>query len=163
MDWQWERASSDLLQNCDLPPPLKLLSPLDKQEKRPISKIAQWEAELEPTNQTENTSLLRALRLSQSRAREAERKAAATSTNNEKMASLLLDDALRLSAHRRWVRLLETEIFLLRRNNKLQSECYNKTRREEEDDDEVNVPALTWCLTLALCLGIGFALGQYVF
>lgn len=38
MDWQWERASTNLLQNCDLPPPLKLFSPLDKEEKKTITK-----------------------------------------------------------------------------------------------------------------------------
>lgn len=112
---------------------------------------------MDQINQTENTSLLQALRLSQSRAREAEKKAAAASASNEQMAALVLQESLRLSAHRRWVNLLELEILLLQKKKK------KRRRLRAEEDDEDVVPALTWCLTLALCLGIGYALGRCMF
>ena len=125
-------------------------------------RIAKWDEELEPTKQTENTrntSLTRALQLSQSRAREAEKKAAAVSATSEQMAALLLEESAKLSAHRRWVRLLETEILLINRKKFTRPEC-KETKREEEEEEEDEFPALTWCLTLAICFGIGFALSK---
>lgn len=116
-------------------------------------RIVQWEAEVRPVYQAENTSLLRALRLSQSRAREAEKKAAAACKSKEQMSSFLMDESIRLSTHKRWVRLLETQILLLGEKKRL-------IAREEEGD---GFSTLTWCLTLALCLGMGFSLGRYVF
>lgn len=58
--------------------------------------------------------LLRALRLSQSRAREAEDKLAAAGATNVDLAALLVRDSVALSAHRRWVMMLEAENSLLR-------------------------------------------------
>ncbi|XP_020255804.1 uncharacterized protein LOC109832795 [Asparagus officinalis] len=157
MDWQWERSSSDLLQNCDLPPPLKLFSPFDVKDDVDKTKTRK-DAEAAPANQNENSSLLRALQLSQSRAREAEKKAADASEDNKKMAALVLEESLRLSAHRRWMRILEEEILLMQKGRKPRSGFCEEAEREGGED-----AVLAWCLTLAICVGIGVVFGRYMF
>lgn len=111
-------------------------------------------------NSDQITGLLRALQLSQTRAREAEKEFMATTERNQQMMAFLLEESLRLSAHRQWVRILETENIVL------------KKRREEEkiegkgDDVAAVADMATWCLALALCLGIagvGLALGKCLF
>ncbi|KAJ4745151.1 transmembrane protein [Rhynchospora pubera] len=170
----------DLLQNCDLPPPLKFFSPIGEDDKlKPRSSSLGSTApllshisspDLHPcTKELESrqdkssdqiTDLLRALQLSQTRAREAEKEYMATTERNQQMMALLLNESLRLSAHKQWVRILETENSVL------------KKRKEEEKskakaDDVTGVADMaTWCLAFALCLGIagvGLALGKCLF
>lgn len=108
----------------------------------------------------ENASLLRALQLSQTRAREAEKAAFLASARNEQMAALLLQESLRLSAHRQWVKLLEMEVSTLREKT-----LWSQQEEEHAEDDAVPAAA-AWSFTLALCLGIagaGLALGRYMF
>ncbi|KAJ3676932.1 hypothetical protein LUZ60_002656 [Juncus effusus] len=172
----------DLLQNCDLPPPLKIFSPIADHEEN-FSKFDSLSpntplfsrnstAELQQLSSKElefpqdkggdyNTNLLRALHLSQTRAREAEKEFAKTSTQNQQITVLFLEESLRLSAHKNWVRLLETENSILRKKKKM-----NEEETTEDDDVAVAADVATWYLTLALCLGIagvGFALGKCLF
>lgn len=75
------------------------------------------------------------------------------------MATLLLEESLKLSAHRQWVKLLEVEVSML------QEKILRSQRKEHAEGDAVPATA-TWCLALALCLGIGgvgLALGRYFF
>ncbi|CAA7395152.1 unnamed protein product [Spirodela intermedia] len=111
----------DLLENCDLPPPLK------------------------------HRHLLRALRLSQTRAREAEAAAAALAESNARLASLLAGESMRLYAHRQWLRLLEAE-----KTTWLRRQKTNNAAAPVAD------PPTTGGVLLALCLGIaglGFVMG----
>ncbi|KAG1342320.1 hypothetical protein COCNU_05G005490 [Cocos nucifera] len=196
-DWQFEhhdkemlvgfelsnRSSgvADLLQNCDLPPPFKLFSPIEDDDKKnqvdtmgsaPLvvpqksvpkpapSKANKWDGELGSDHGGENPSLLRALQLSQTRAREAEKAAFLANARNEQMASLLLQESLRLSAHRQWVKLLEMEVSML------QERILWSQKEEQHVEDDAVPAAAAWCLTLALCLGIagvGLAFGRYIF
>ncbi|XP_008805917.1 uncharacterized protein LOC103718746 [Phoenix dactylifera] len=190
-DWQFEHhdkemlmgfefsnrtsGAADLLQNCDLPPPLKLFSSIEDDDKKnkistpllwltkddidPGSRANQWDDEWGLDHGGENSSLLRALRRSQTRAREAEKAASLANARNEQMAALLLEKSLRLSAHRQWVALLEVEVSMLQ-----EKMLWSETEEHGEGDA---VPAsATWCLALALCLGVGgvgFALGRCLF
>jgi hypothetical protein len=105
-----------------------------------------------------NESLLRALRLSQSRAREAEEKLAAAGASNGDLAALLVRDSVALSAHRRWLMMLEAENSLLRGG--------------AEPDDEEGLAAArcgggvaAWWVALAVCVsvaGVGLALGRFL-
>lgn len=162
-------CAGDLLQNCDLPPPLKLFSPVEQDDKKAVlrssgvrsegccvagSEVDRWDGE-------ENPSLLRALRLSQTRAREAEKRASQERSRNQDLVGLLLADSLRLSAYRRWVELLEAEVSVLQKR-------MLRPVQGEELGDEGSDPAaaMTWWCTLALSLGIvgvGFALGRCMF
>ncbi|KAK8931341.1 hypothetical protein KSP39_PZI016671 [Platanthera zijinensis] len=122
-----------LLTNCDLPPPLKLFSPpaID-----------------------DNHGVLRALRLSQTRARAAEDRAQLVTARIGRLASLLLEESLLLSAHRRWVAMLEFEVAGLRRRI---------SQPVEDDGGDIGAAEIVWCLALALCIGIagvGFARGR---
>jgi stress response protein YsnF len=106
------------------------------------------------------TGLLRALRLSQTRAREAEKEFMATTEKNHQMMSLLLEESLRLSAHRQWVRILETENIVLKKRTE-------EEKSEVKGDDVAAVADMaSWYMALALCLGIagvGLALGKCLF
>nr|CAD1826312.1 unnamed protein product [Ananas comosus var. bracteatus] len=109
----------------------------------------------------DNPSLLRALQLSQTRAREAEKQALLAGTTNRRMAELLLEESLRLSAHRRWIAMLEIEISMLQRKGLWQKE--EDGRDEDAAAAAGAAAAATWCFALALCVGIagvGFALGR---
>ncbi|CAK9171954.1 unnamed protein product [Ilex paraguariensis] len=75
------KSGIELMQNCDLPPPLKVFSGPDKKVIPPMNSLIGQEEEAvafpmsRSGSEGENLELLRALRLSQTRAREAERKA----------------------------------------------------------------------------------------
>lgn len=76
------------------------------------------------------------------------------------MAALLLQESLRLSAHRQWVKLLEMEVSMI------QEKILWSQTEEEHAEDETVPAAAAWCLTLALCLGlagVGLAFGRYIF
>lgn len=85
----------------------------------------------------------------------------ATTERNQQMMAILLEESLRLSAHRQWVRMLETE------NNVLKMRKEEEKKTKGNGDDVANVAEMaTWCLALALCLGIagvGLALGKCLF
>ncbi|KAM3196181.1 hypothetical protein ACQJBY_072054 [Aegilops geniculata] len=96
-----------------------------------------------------NEELRRALRLSQSRAREAEQKLAAT---NGGLAALLVRDSVLLSAHRRWVMMLEAENSALRAAGA-------DTEEEDEGDGPRRPLAAAWWVALAVCV-VGLALAS---
>ncbi|KAF7046204.1 hypothetical protein CFC21_055254 [Triticum aestivum] len=135
-------SPADLLLNCDLPPPAKLFGPLPTLLHRLESA-----AGADKKGDGGNDELRRALRLSQSRAREAEQKLAAT---NGGLAALLVRDSVLLSAHRRWVMMLEAENTALR-----------AAGAEPEDDEGEDGPrqsvAAAWWVALAVCV-VGLAL-----
>ncbi|OEL13111.1 hypothetical protein BAE44_0025869 [Dichanthelium oligosanthes] len=177
--------TADLLQNCDLPPPAKLFGPVPTLQRNPVwdcidcSERAPCLRRLESAAGTDqkgdvvvgggggnNDSLLRALRLSQSRAREAEEKLAAAGASNGELAALLVRDSVALSAHRRWVMMLEAENSLLKRDT--------VPRGAEPDPDDGGDEAdarrggggvAAWWVALAVCVGIagvGLALGRFL-
>lgn len=142
--------SADLLQNCDLPPPAKLFGPFPT-----LQRLESAAAADQKGDGGGNESLLRALRLSQSRAREAEEKLAAAGASNGGLAALLVRDSVALSAHRRWVMMLEAENSVLRA-------CGGADPAEEEDHGGAGTAA-AWWVALAVCVGIagvGLALGN---
>lgn len=138
---------SDLLQNCDLPPPAKLFGPVPTLQRLETAAAKDHKAD---------DGLLRALRLSQSRAREAEDKLAAAGATNVDLAALLVRDSVALSAHRRWVMMLEAENSLLR------------GPRRDADGPEPDHGAggvAAWWVALAVCVGVagvGLALGRFL-
>ncbi|KAJ0984576.1 hypothetical protein J5N97_002932 [Dioscorea zingiberensis] len=163
-------GAADLLQNCDLPPPIKIFSPsmfedCDKKMKESMSttlprNIAQpipdKNSKYNQSEENKNPGLLRALQLSQTRAREAEEKASIESTRNKQMTDMILKESMKLYAHRQWVKLLDIEISVI---NKRLNRC-------NEIPVEADIPLTAWCLTLALCIsiaGVGFAFGCYLF
>jgi hypothetical protein len=115
-----------------------------------------------------NDSLLRALHLSQSRAREAEEKLAAAGATNGELAALLVRDSVALSAHRRWVMLLEAENSLLKGGGGAPPRCADL---DGDGDGDARCCGggsgglATWWVALAVCVGIagvGLALGRFL-
>ncbi|KAF9610622.1 hypothetical protein IFM89_023697 [Coptis chinensis] len=177
-------SGPNLLQNCDLPPPVKVFAGTDKNvlnsiRPKHISKVSQEveDRELSSTkipNESEKLELMKALQLSQSRARTAERKATVMAEERDNLSSLLLSESLRFFAHRQWVKLLQLEVSQLKSQKlkKQESSCSSYNSRIERDkgsseaEDGENVGSLPWCMTLALCLGIagvGYAVGSRYF
>ncbi|KAI5019176.1 hypothetical protein ZWY2020_044064 [Hordeum vulgare] len=84
-----------------------------------------------------------------SRAREAEEKLA---TSSGGLAALLVRDSVALSAHRRWVMMLEAE------NSALRAGGGAAGAEPEEDDGAGHRVAAAWWVALAVCVGL--ALGN---
>ncbi|KAM7523784.1 hypothetical protein LguiA_013686 [Lonicera macranthoides] len=151
-----------LMQNCDLPPPLKIFAGPNKT----VFSSMNWEEENKfhlPRYGFENEKLelLKALRLSQTRAREAERKAAVLIKERETISNALLEESTRLFAYRQWVRLLELQVSKLRRQE-------GEERLVKNEDDNVGAgSSITWIMAIAICLGVagvGFVFGcRYLF
>ncbi|OVA20894.1 hypothetical protein BVC80_8905g14 [Macleaya cordata] len=177
-----QRSSIDLLQNCDLPPPLKVFAGADKTaitSIRPPSytKVC-GEDEFPITRDSfeiEKLELLRALQLSQTRAREAERKAKLMTQERDHLSHSFLKESLRIFAYKQWVKLLEFEVSQLQSENQKEQKqscscgCHPKREKQSSSSSEEekvgnggDVGSLTWCMALALCLGIagvGFVFG----
>ncbi|KAM3231032.1 hypothetical protein ACQJBY_061284 [Aegilops geniculata] len=141
---------ADLLLNCDLPPPAKLFGPL------PALHLPPRAGGTDEKGDGGKDSLLRALRLSQSRAREAEEKLAAAAASSGGLAALLVRDAVALSAHRRWVMMLEAENSALRAGGGAGAAGAEPEEGEEEEDGRR--VAAAWWVALAVCVGL--ALGN---
>lgn len=108
---------------------------------------------------------MRALRLSQSRAREAEEKLAAAGASNGELSALLVRDSVVLSAHRRWVMMLEAENSGLRGAAGAAGSAKEGVGEDEDEDDDGGARrgAAAWWLALAVCVGIagiGLAMGK---
>ncbi|XP_062194886.1 uncharacterized protein LOC133898273 [Phragmites australis] len=152
--------AAGLLQNCDLPPPAKLFGPVRTLQR--LESAAGTDQKANGDGGGNNDSLLRALRLSQSRAREAEEKLATAGGSNGELAALLVRDSVALSAHRRWVMMLEAENSLLRG-------AASRGAEPDPDDDEAEAAqrggVAAWWVALAVCIGIagvGLALGRFL-
>ncbi|XP_062007282.1 uncharacterized protein LOC133724539 [Rosa rugosa] len=158
-------AGLDLIQNCDLPPPMKVFTgSADKTVVSSMNRICSMMAREDHENSHElidmyrgdgdqnygKLELLKALRLSQTRAREAEKKAEKLAKEKECLSNALLAEAKELFAYRQWVRLLELKV------SKLHSQL-------AEQEHQECCGCETWIVALALCLGIagvGFAFGS---
>ncbi|CAK9163293.1 unnamed protein product [Ilex paraguariensis] len=161
------KSGIELMQNCDLPPPLKVFSGPDKKVIPPMNSLIGQEEEAvafpmsRSGSEGENLELLRALRLSQTRAREAERKAQVLVKERDTLSNGLIKESAQLFAYRQWVKLLEVQVSVLQwqqQQQKLFGSCYEDST-EEDDANEEGKGRMRWFVALAFCLGIaGFGL-----
>jgi hypothetical protein len=119
----------------------------------------------------EKLELLKALRLSQTRAREAERKAASLVKERDCVAKALLHESFQLFVYRQWVRLLEFQVLKAQTERQQQEKklCCGCGRSKEAKDHSEEEEALcdgsreSWiCVALTFCMGIvglGLAFG----
>lgn len=163
--YQKSGVGVDFLQNCDLPPPLKVFSGQDKAVVSSMNRICGMMGREEKENyvdygfddEHEKLELLKALRFSQTRAREAEKRAATLAKERDSISKALMEDSLRLFAYRQWMRLLELQV------SKLQSR-WKKQQEGHLEDEGDNGIGLSWFVAIAFCLGlgvvgVGFAIG----
>ncbi|PON47360.1 hypothetical protein TorRG33x02_323650 [Trema orientale] len=169
----------DLMQNCDLPPPLKVFMGPEKtivsssMKYGPFSPIQKGIVNREEENDNnefdddvyrndvvgdsyDKLELLKALRLSQTRAREAEKKAKVLAKEKDCLSRALVDEAKVLFAHRQWVRLLELQV----------SSLCSKSKADHHDEDrdrDRDHGCITWVMALAFCLGIAAFGCSYLF
>ena len=177
-----QKPGINFMQNCDLPPPLKVFTGLDKAVAlsrgcsmgRKNDEHDQFDQVCRNEGEGEKLELLKALRLSQTRAREAERKAACLAEEKERISNALMKDSLQLFGYRQRMRLLEIQVSklqskLLKQENN-SHRCCDKPegkRMVQEAIEGGNGDEMSWLVALALCLGIasvGFAFGcRYLF
>lgn len=165
----FQRSDVELLQNCDLPPPLKVFTgeketitkiEAPKRQPSPPIKITETEEEAGRGFIDDRLSLLKALQLSQTRAREAEKAASIISSEKDQLTAMFFKESLQLFAHRRWFKLLEIEILLLQK--KLAISHMNMTEEQSGYHNDNGDAGSTWCIAMAMCLGlagVSFAIG----
>ncbi|KAL1336568.1 hypothetical protein AAHE18_10G072000 [Arachis hypogaea] len=125
-------AGIDLMQNCDLPPPSKvfvgpdetIVFPMNRacdavgkegeEEQRDGRHYGTYGGENGGGDDRDKIELLKALRASQTRAREAEKKAAVLRKERDGLSVALVEEAMQLFAYRQHVRLLELQVLHLR-------------------------------------------------
>lgn len=150
----------DLMQNCDLPPPSKFFMGPDKSVILSMNRVYSREEEQDSKQQSgayriengddekDKMELLKALRASQTRAREAEKKAAVLKMEKEGLSMVLLEEAMHLFAYRQRVRMLELQVLHLQQTLLLH-------QQQEEDDHDEETTSVAWVLALVISLGIG--------
>ncbi|CAI9109556.1 OLC1v1009396C1 [Oldenlandia corymbosa var. corymbosa] len=141
--FQSPKFGFDLMQNCDLPPPMKVYAGQEKTIVSPPMNIVygtyddDGKKEEKGLNnkdekyEDEKLELLKALRLSQTRAREAEKKAAALCKEKDDLADFLLRQSMDLFAYKQWVRMMELEVGRVSKQDRGRI-------KEKSDPDEVN-------------------------
>ncbi|GAA0158456.1 hypothetical protein LIER_15475 [Lithospermum erythrorhizon] len=147
----FKKPGSDLLQNCDLPPPLKTISGPDFAVQSSPNKLFTGQEGEECKScisrnepEGERIEVLKALRLSQTRARDAERKAALMSKEKECISVMFLQESLQLMAYKQWVKMLEFQVSSLNMQEKKQY----VTKLEDDKN-------FTLLVAIAFCLGAG--------
>ncbi|KAK8977903.1 hypothetical protein V6N11_059533 [Hibiscus sabdariffa] len=177
-----KKSGIDLMQNCDLPPPAKVFTGLDKavelmsMNRRTVYSITGREDDdgirggNDGVGEDGKLEIFKALRLSQTRAREAERKAAGLAEEKQRLSNAFMKDSLQLFAYRQWVRLLEIQVWVLesQKVNKEKNPTCDKAEGERwEEDGGNNGDEMSWLVALAICFGVasvGFAFGcRYLF
>ncbi|KAL9229584.1 hypothetical protein vseg_005035 [Gypsophila vaccaria] len=150
---QTRKPGNDLIQNCDLPPPTKVLQ---KSENKTVISDVTRKSIMSLTNvkQEENVvedyqmGLMKALRLSQTRAREAEANCATIEKEFESLMVVFMEDSMRAFGYKCVVRMLEFQVLQMQQRQQ-QTLCHCC------DCDSVD-----WMTALALCLGVaGFGFG----
>ncbi|EOX92008.1 Uncharacterized protein TCM_001035 [Theobroma cacao] len=171
-----QKSGIDLMQNCDLPPPLKVFTGLDKAVALSMNRVCSTGRETDKDDhellvfrnegEDDKLELLKALRLSQTRAREAEKKAAGLAKERERISNAFVKDSLQLFAYRQWVRLLEIQVSKLQSQLlKQERHCCDKPEGKSllpEGNEGGNGDEMSWFVAFAVCLGIasvGFAFG----
>ncbi|CAA2993659.1 Hypothetical predicted protein [Olea europaea subsp. europaea] len=162
------KSGLDLMQNCDLPPPIKLFAgPVNKICNMEGQKVVDNEVEMSKDSKDEKLEILKALRLSQTRAREAERKCSVLLKERDAISNLLLDESLRLFAYKQWLRLLEFQVSKLEREQRtdgVESDSNRVPRWEDYREGSNSIKqyaAVAFCLAIA---GMGLAIGcSYIF
>lgn len=163
-----QKSGFDLMQNCDLPPPVKIFSGQNKTIVSPVNNVHSMLAQQKDaygvemadaiSSENEKLELLKALRLSQSRAREAERKAAVLSKERDDLSNLLLQQSMQLLAYKQWVRIMEFQLSKLNKHQENQKHGYGASDRAEkepkEEDENKGAKSMTWLIAAAICMGI---------
>ncbi|XP_028776508.1 uncharacterized protein LOC114733254 [Neltuma alba] len=158
----------DLMQNCDLPPPSKVFKGSDNtvmlsMNHRAPNILVRREYTGELVNNGNDgdakgdvLEVMKALRSSQTRAREAEKKSASLIRERDCLSNALMKEAMQIYAYRQQVRLLEFQVSNLQRKIFLGFATSDEDEgSSKEDDDEEERVSLVWILALALSWGIG--------
>ncbi|KAI3879242.1 hypothetical protein MKW98_028809 [Papaver atlanticum] len=179
-----QRTYVDLMQNCDLPPPQKVFAGADKTVVNSTTKTPPYSSKNcggedefsipKELSEIEKMNLLRALQLSQTRAREAEKKAEVITKERDNLANSFLKESLRMLAYKQWVKLLEFEVSQLQSQNENEhslpwrscetdKDTDSSSSSEEEEvgngEEQGVVGNVTWYMAGVGFAGVGFVFG----
>lgn len=149
------KTTPDLMQNCDLPPPAKLVSAPDRSLLP--SMIKNYAVETDGDGKLE---ILTALRRSQTRATAAEREVRILSEDKAALSRMIVEESMALFAHRQWVNLLEIRVSKLERERREEEERERAADCEEEEGRWRGVEAIALCFAIA---GVGFVISYRYF
>ncbi|XP_004502401.1 uncharacterized protein [Cicer arietinum] len=160
-----KHAGFALMQNCDLPPPSKVFLGPDKTVILSMNRVCNISGKEEQDSKhygaddvKNKIELLKALKSSQMRAREAENMVAILSKERDGLSIALLEEAMQLFACRQRMRLLELQVLNLQQSN-MSSCCSRSTEGAvglpNEDDHDEETTGVPWILALIFSLGIG--------
>lgn len=154
------KKGMEMMQNCDLPPPVKVFAGSDKTVISSMDRICSMMGRDDGASGETNMELWRALHRSQTRARETEKAAAAVAKDRDSLSNALLKESLRLLAYRQWVKLLEfqlSKLQSLQKKDSSSSVAMGGSSMVDDDGGEEGVGSpVTWIMALAFCLGIAF-------
>ncbi|XP_058787015.1 uncharacterized protein LOC131661478 [Vicia villosa] len=156
----------DLMQNCDLPPPSKVFLGSDKTVILSMNRVCNISGRAKEQDskqhgdyllengdeEKDKRELLKALKASQTRAREAEKMAAILNKEKDGLSVALLEEAMQLFAYRQRVRLLELEVLNLQQKPAMLMPAEGAIGLPNEETTSVK-----WVLALIFSLGIGVA------
>ncbi|OIV97503.1 hypothetical protein TanjilG_11027 [Lupinus angustifolius] len=171
-------AGLELMQNCDLPPPSKVFMGPDKALMLSMDRVCSIGCKEEQSknsgscgiengdNDGDKMELLKALQASQTRAREAEKKAATLRKERDILSMALMEEAMHLFAFRQQVRFLELQVSNSQSQRQQQqpamSCCHNDGVPEgalgsskEDGGNGEERSSVTWVMALVFSLGIG--------
>lgn len=135
------------MENCDLPPPIKVYEGLEKTIVVPPlpPTLGNEEDHGGDRLEKEKWELSKALRLSQSRARKAERMVEVLSKELNGLSKLLIQESMESFADKQWLKVMEFRI------SKLENQLKNGSK------------SMAWFVAVALCLGIAAGFGVTIF
>ncbi|WVZ06865.1 hypothetical protein V8G54_020211 [Vigna mungo] len=160
----------DLMQNCDLPPPSKFYMGLpDKSVIFSMNRVYDIAGKGEEDDgkdcgayrmengddERNKMEILKALQASQTRAREAENKAAVLKKEKECLKIVLLGESMHLFAYRQQVRLLELQLLHLQQSLWLRQQPEGDEGSSKGSGHDEETGSVAWLLSLVLSFGIG--------
>lgn len=164
-----QKPGFDLMQNCDLPPPMKIFAGQDKTIVSPMNNVYGMivgqrdkdvgvEMAYNKSSENEKLELLKTLRLSQTRAREAERIVAVLSKERNDLSKLVLQQSMQLFAYKQWLRIMEFQLNKVNKHQEKQELGCGTPKWDgdmpKEEDENRGEKGMTWLVAVAICAGI---------
>ncbi|KAG2406813.1 hypothetical protein LR48_Vigan03g308800 [Vigna angularis] len=161
----------DLMQNCDLPPPSKFFMGIPdksvilsmnrvydiagKGEEEDRKDCGAYRMENDDDERNNKMELLKALQASQTRAREAEKKAVVLKKERECLEIVLLGESMHLFAYRQQVRLLDLQLLHLQQSLWLRQQPEGDEGSSKGNRHGEETGSVAWLLALVLSFGFG--------
>ncbi|KNA05012.1 hypothetical protein SOVF_194370 [Spinacia oleracea] len=131
-----QKPGYDLIQNCDLPPPTKVFSGLSDNVKVIRKLGVDDDGDGDGDDGDRKLGLLKALRLSQTRAREAEAKYAAIIKERDALSCAFVQDSMQIFGYRQFVQLLEFQVSQFQQQQQQQQQQHQHHQKHQQKQQQ---------------------------